>query len=566
VAGNPLVELQVTDDMWRDFRLFVPITYLCLGLLLLVCFRSFGAVWVPLLVVSACVGFLVGLAGLMNITLNSVTEGLPSLILCIAVLDVVHIMNVYRLHLSSGLHLEDALKTAIQANLRPCFLTSITTAVGFASLYVSEVVPVKQFGVLAACATLAAYPICFMTLPYFLSLLPSQSLVSSSKERKYLSVFFNQLQHIYKRKWLMIVLIVLTAIVSIVGIRQIYSETMFINFLDQRTWIRQSADYIENNLAGVTPLEISIQAPEDDGIKEPRVLKQIEKLQNYMLGLPQVDKTVSMVQFIKEMHQAMNNEDPDYYEIPDSRNLIAQYILTYSFSGRDNDMDDFVDYTYRTARVRARVSERRSVEIKKLVKQIESFAAKNFDPSLKVKVTSYTIIQMDMMGKLIRGQLKGLAIGFVFMTLMFSLTNRSLFVGLLSLIPNIIPLLAAAGLMGYCAISLNAGSAMTACIAFGIVVDDTIYFLHHARESLKQERDLPLALKRIFETVGPALLYSSLLLTVGFSILMFGTSYFTAMFGMLCAFTIACACLCDLLIMPFLVQHVRRFREDLKSS
>ncbi|MCM8794186.1 MAG: MMPL family transporter [Candidatus Omnitrophica bacterium] len=554
LAGDPLVELQMTEDMWKDLKTFIPATYGCLFLLLLFLFRSVKATLLLLAVISLCMGWLMGFMGASGIPMNAVTVGLPSLMLCISVLDCIHIFAAYCRFRSEELTAEQSIESALRENIEPCWLTTLTTVVGFICLCVSELIPIRQFGFLGACSILAAYPISLATLPYFMGLIRRKLPLSEKSPGRN---FLLERLPAFSMKvpaGLMIAALAAAIGISAWGAGRIRVETNHLKFLRERSPVRIASDYIESRLGGVSPLEIIVETPADDMIKEPRVLKEIDRFQQFMESLPEVDKTVSPVQFIKEMHQAMNEERPDFYFIPDSRNLIAQYLLTYSFSGRDNDLDDFVDYTYRKARIRGRMKQQSSAQLRSTLAAIDSFARSNFSPDLKVRITSHSLLQANMVDILVKGQVGGLGTELLLMMLIFSLVHGSWLVGLFSLLPNILPLIFSAGFMGFAGISLNAGTAMTMGIAFGLVVDDTVHFFHHAARRMREKGDIAGITRRIFESVGLPVLFTSLLLTAGFGILVFGQSYLTLLFGMICSFTILSALLCELVISPFLLR------------
>ncbi len=565
IAGTPLIELQMTQDMWHDLRIFLPATYLCLFVLLWLCFRDFRSLLGILVTVSLEMGVLVGLIGLCGIRMNGVTAGLPSLILCISILETVHILSLYRAEFAGGAAPEEAMRISLRKNLNPCFWTTLTTTLGFLSVAASSLVPIKQFGFLAAATTAAAYPITFFVMPFFLGLIRPEDARAAEKDNRFLAAILRSFGPVYSNRPLMIFLIAATLAVSIAGAARIQTETMFLKFIRNDTLIKRSTDFIEKKLGGITVVEVIVETPQDDGVKEPKVLKEIEAFQDFIRTIPGVDKSVSPVQFVKEMHQAMNEEKPEFYLIPDSRNLIAQYILTYSFSGRDNDLDDFVDYTYRRARVRVRVSDQSSRKLQVIIGRMNGYIRSHFDPALKVKITSYAAIQASMMDSLVTGQMKGFGLEIALMFLIFWATNRrSWVVAGLGLVPNLVPIFASLGLMGFAGITMNTGTVMTCCIAFGLVVDDTIHLLEHARDALRAEADAKKAVEHLFVRLGPAVIYSSVLLVVGFAILLLGRSYFTVDFGLICAFTILAALVCDLLITPFFILHVPAFRNALK--
>ncbi len=564
-AGDPIVELQMTNDMWRDLGVFIPLTYLCLAVVLFLAFRDLQGVVVPLIIVALGTGALQGFAGLVGITMNVVTVGLPSLMLCIGILDCVHILTVYRKERSLGEDETTAIQAAVAYNLKPCFFTSVTTAIGFLSISVNELTPIREFGFLAAYCTTIIYPICFLIIPYLLERIPTKNFDTDPTQWKVAVLIRWVLRAHMARKTILFSVVAILA-VSAFSSRNVVVETSNLKFLRKSNPVRISADFIEANLGGITPIEIVITADDEGAMKNPAILAQIDQLQQFMTGLKYIDKTISPVQFIKDMHQSMNNENPEFYRIPENRDLIAQYILTYSFSGRDNDLDDYVDYSYRIARIQGRVQHVGSAKLVKLIEQIERYIEQHFDSSLKIDVTSRSALEANMVNSLVRGQIKGLAIGIGIMLAIIAVIHRSLLVGVVSLIPNTIPLIVAAGVMGAFEIPLNAGTAMTACIALGLIVDDTLFFLHYARKNSQADQEPEVLVRKTLSFVGVPVLYTSLLLTLGFVILVFGQSNASVYFGVLCATAIAVALLADLFVLPMLLYMIPRFRRALTDE
>ncbi len=560
-AGNPIVELQMTRDMWHDLETFIPLTYVLLFGLLYFFFRNIHIPLMALFVVTLNSGFLLGLMGALGITMNGVTVGLPSLLMCIAVLSSMHMLTAYRLALARHPDHGTAIRAALAHILKPCFITTLTTAAGFATVSITEVVPLQQFGLVGAAATVAAYVICMLVMPFLLGLIPTERLLVSERENTWWRVLFGALVPLYRSRYVLLLCAGAILALSVYEIPKLRMETVFLNFMNDDSTIRKATNYIQQNLGGVGSLEIVITSPAADGVLQPDALRRIEDFQAFMGRVPGVDKTLSIVEFIKKINQAANNGDPAFYVIPPSFDQVAEYIFTYSMAGRNNDLDDFVDYEYKTTRIRARVSQSTSVALQKTLGQIQAYADTHFKAAgLQVKITSYSVIQASMMDKLIRGQLFGLGGAVLMIFTAFLIVSRSLFVAAFSLVPHVLPLLAAACLMGMMGMSVNVGTAVIAGITFGLVVDDTIHFLYTARHAATQAGAAQQVVDTVFVELGPTIVYSSLILTTGFALLMLGNSFFTFSFGLLCAFSTLAAMACNTLFMPYFVTHLRPFR------
>lgn len=559
-AGNPIVELQMTRDMWHDLETFIPLTYVLLFGLLYFFFRNVHIPLLALFVVTLNSGFLLGLMGALGITMNGVTVGLPSLLMCIAVLSSMHMLTAYRLALARNPDHGTAMREALVHILKPCFITTLTTAAGFATISITEVVPLQQFGLVGAAATIAAYVICVLVMPFLLGLIPTERLLVSERENGWWRVLFGALVPLYRNRYVLPLCAGAILAMSVYQIPKLHMETVFLNFMNDDSTIRKSTNYIQDNLGGVGSLEIVLSSGTADGVLQPEALRHIQDFQKFMDHVPGVDKTISIVEFIKKINQAANNGDPAFYVIPPSFDQVAEYIFTYSMAGRNNDLDDFVDYEYKTTRIRVRVSQTTSVALQTTLAQIRAYADAHFKSGLQVKITSYSVIQASMMDKLIRGQLFGLGGAVLMIFAAFLIVSRSLFVAACSLVPHVLPLLCAACLMGMMGMSVNVGTAVIAGITFGLVVDDTIHFLYTARRAAARGGDPQQVIDTVFVELGPTIVYSSLILTTGFALLMLGNSFFTFSFGLLCAFSTLAAMACNTLFMPYFVTHLRSFR------
>jgi hypothetical protein len=566
LAGDPIVELKMTQDMWSDLELFIPLTYLCLAIILWVIYRDLQGVLTPLIVVSLGMGALQGTVGYLGITMNAVTVGLPSLMLCVGILDCVHLLTAYRNARQNDLDHELALKEALSDTLVPCFQTSLTTAIGFSSVAVSELIPIREFGLLAAYCTAIIYPICFLTMPFLLGVIPISSKGLSRTDSRLPQRIIDAALRLHRSYRAVLGVLIGITCAALYFATHIEVETNHLRFIYPNEDVRIATNYIEDNLGGVAPFEIVIDTKEQGGVYEPELLGQIDSLQVALGQHPLIDKTVSPVQFIKEMHQAMNAEDKALYVLPDSRELIAQYILTYSFSGRENDLDDYVDYEFQLARIRGRMKQAGSREVAEVIDFIKRLAKEHLKRDVDIRVTGHSVLQTEMLDILVKGQIWGLLLGLFLMLSIIALIHRSTVVGLFVLVPNILPIVLSAGIMGFFGISLNAGTAMTACIAFGLIVDDTIFFLFHARRAAAKSLDANTIVEQTLRSVGRPVMFTSSLLAIGFSILIFGHSIATVNFGLICGVCISLALLMDLVVLPIMIISIPAFRVALSES
>ncbi|MEN5147938.1 efflux RND transporter permease subunit [Pseudomonas orientalis] len=552
VAGEPVVEHRVTSDMWSDLKTFIPLTSLVLFVLLMMLLRNLGDVLVVLTVVTLCVVLLLGAMGMLGVAVNAVTVGLPSVLMCIAVLDCLHILDTYRQALSNAATKVQAIERSLSVNIMPCFLTSATTAIGFLSLAVSEVAPIRAFGVIAALAAIAAYVISLMVMPSLLECIPAR-LARKVPDHRY-ATWVRRLEPLYRSRRTLPVLTALVLLVALIPLGRLHVEASFLNFIDPTTPVRSSTDYIERQLGGVASLEVSLRTAEKGGVLEPAVLSEIVQLQAFIASLQGVDKSVSVVDFLKDIHREMNGGDARYYTLPQSREAAEQYVFTYSLAGPDNELKSFLDYDNQTTRIRIRMQQLPYVQMQQVIEALQTYTTQHSSPAFTYSLTSYSVIQAAMVQKMVQGMWWGIGFAIACMFAAFLMLTRSLWVSGIAVVANTMPLIVAFGVMGALGLSINIGTSMIACIIFGLVVDASLHCFYHVK-------DFPLSAtpeemtRSIFEGVGEALLTGGLVLCSGFLVLVMGESYFTRLFGAFCALAILISVFCNAVGIPYLLYH-----------
>jgi len=279
-----------------------------------------------------------------------------------------------------------------------------------------------------------------------------------------------------------------------------------------------------------------------------------DKLAQFLRSQKEVDKAMSIVDFLKDMNRAMHDNDQAYYRIPDSQEEAAQYLLMYSMSSRRNDIEkDFVDYPYSLARIRCRISEHNSRKLLDLISRIKKFTKENIDPVLEVRMSSYPVIYSNMVNSITAGQTKGFLFCIFTLWITAAFYFRSIPIGTLTLIPNLIPIIFIFGFMGWTGISLNIGTALTTGIALGLIMDDTTHFFNRFKINLTSCPDYLENMRKTYALIGEPMIYSSCVMTASYLVLAFSQFHLTALFGFLCALTTIIALWCDLLLTPWLL-------------
>jgi len=566
LAGDAIIHHSLGEYMQRDMFVTTLPLFGILVLLLIITIGRFRDVIVSVLTIILSLIWTVGVISLTGKTLNNVTMGLMPLILCIAVEDIYYIHNAYYTRLPKIKEKRKAFLQALQHIAMPCFFTSITTTIGFASLMVNRVKPIMDFGILGSIAVMLTFLIAVILIPSIHLLLPAPSHPKKTfsfkpdltRPASALYAF------IYRYRKAFMISVPFLLIIEGIGISRISIETDHLTFFHKTSDVYKSTMFVEENVSGVSNIEVIVDTGEKDGIKDPAVLREVEKLVLFLRSQSRIDKALSILDFLKDMNRAMHNHDESYYRIPETRELIASYLFLYSMSDRRNDVEkDFVDYPYSLARIRCRTPEHNSTVLLNIIADIKSFASSGISHDLDVKITSYPVVYSNMVDSIARGQRESLMWVFIGLLAAMSIYFCSVKIGLLTMIPTVIPMMTTFAVMGFCGISLNVGTAMTVGIAIGLAMNDTTHFLVSFRENRSRFPNYSENTKQTLIRLSEPMIFSSLVMIAGY--LSFGLSQFrlSVLFGMLCALTIFIALLSDLLITPLILVV---FRPEFKKA
>lgn len=551
LAGWTMTNFSLSQFMKSDVGTFIPLTYLFITLTIWLTFRSLHLTLLALANISICTGATMGLFPLLGITLNNVTTIVPPLVMALTLTDTVHIFS----HLDKNLldrsqSPAEALQTVLKRVLVPSFLTSLTTAVGFISLALSDIPPIKEFGYVASIGMVFEFIFSFLLLPPLLLLCKPERIFLHDSQRQILNAFLNWLSnfvHSYPRR--------ITAVTAIVLLGALWAastikvETNLLEYFKPSSTLRQELEYVESRLSGVGTVDISLKAQGRDAFRDPANLAVIERVQSLAESLPGVDRTISFVDFLKDMNMSFHDENQDFYSIPDSRELVSQYLLLYD----SGDMEDFITTEYDHARILIRISEHNSASQARIIAALRSFIDQSENNGLQIRVTGRAVQDVNTIDALVQGQVQSLTMAAGVISLIMILAMRSLAVGFLSLVPNMVPIILNFGIMGALGIPLNTSTALISVIGLGIAVDDTIHFLTEYNLRRAEKMPIPETLRRVTMDKGLGICSSTVILFIGFSVLMLSNFVPTMSFGFLSAVIMITAWIGDMIVLPAVV-------------
>jgi predicted RND superfamily exporter protein len=354
----------------------------------------------------------------------------------------------------------------------------------------------------------------------------------------------------------------LLVLVSIWFAGRVQVETNLVEYFDKKSVLRQDLDFIQKNLSGVSTLDISVRADALDAFTEPKNLYVIDEIQSFLQSLPGVDTSISFADYIKEMNKSFHDEDTAYYVIPEKKDLIAQYLLLYD----SENIDDYVNNGFDHARILVRLSENSSAKQAQMIERIKEFLEKFPDDGLKMRITGSVVQQVNVIQAVTDGLVAsiGLALG-VISVIMF-IVLRSIKIGLLSLVPNLFPLILNFGIMGFLCIPLDTSTALIAVVALGIAVDDTIHFLTEYNFYRRRNMSIAISLDQAMLSKGFAIVTTSIILCVGFGVLVFSNFVPTFYFGLLSAMVMLTALAGDMLLLPAIMLIGKNLKLNLRHE
>lgn len=555
-GGIPLSEAFVEASK-KDLSTLVPIMFLMIIIILGLMLRSTACTFATVIVILFSMLTGLGLAGWFRIQINVLSVNAPIIILTLAVADCVHLLTTMFHEMRLGKSKHEALVEAFRINLTAVFLTSITTAIGFLSMNFSDAPPFRDLGNIVAMGIIAAFFYAVFFLPSLISILPVRI---KGKQVNVQDLFYRLASFVtknYKRVFLCtsIMVVILT-----IGILRIDINDDFIKYFDESFEFRRDADFQIKNLTGFHSIDYSLESGEPSGIHNPEYLKTVEKFANWYRNQPEVVYVNTITDTIKQLNKNMHGDDLSYYRIPDQRNLAAQYLLLYEISlPFGHDLNNMINVSKSSLKMLVVLRITSMKEVLEMDKKARQWLKTNAPESMYTHGTGSSVIWAHIAIRNTKKMLGAIIWILLLISGILIFSFRSFKLGLVSLIPNITPALAAFGIWGLTVGEVGLALSVIASMTIGIVVDDTIHFLSMY---LRARRDLGVntsdAIHYAFKTVGMAMWVTTVVLVAGFSVLTFSHYKMNVQLGAMTIMAIVLAFVLDILLLPALLMKVEK--------
>ena len=555
-TGLPIIRTRYVQYMIADNITFLLPVLLMLIFLLTILFRSLVGLLLPLLVVLLTIIWTLGFMSAVGITINIISYIIPTLLMVVGISDSVHFLIKYYNTLKEIGDKKKALSESLQKIGTAIFLTSITTAIGFGALSMVKIDIVKEFGIFTAMGVFFAFIITILLIPSVLMLLdktPQKKLDAyASGFRVKIIKFFIKIVRDYPQK--IIITGILIAIIGLFGALQINPHSKLLDDLRTGNPLLEDMRIAENRMGSVLPVEIIINIEEDgkfEDIQDVAVISFSDQLSKYISNIPEIGKVVSISDYLKEINKAMNEGNNAFYRVPLTRDIISQYMLLY-----DSEFSSLINADYTKLRIAAQIKDIDSQRSAEIEEDINNHISLIIPEGLTAEVTGTAFLALRTNNYLVYNLLASFLVALIIITLLMIILFRSIKMALISILPNIIPMLIMAAVLGFFQIPLRPATAMTFAVAFGIAVDDTLHYLIRYRMELSNQHYRQANDSTMLGT-GIAMMSTTAILSAGFLVLTLSEFTPTIEFGMLSVITIVTALIVDLTFLPALLSQIK---------
>jgi len=563
-AGSPIVSDNIISMVRKDMPTFTRVCLLLICILLFLLMRRLSLVFLSMLIVGLSLFSTFGLMAFLDRAIKPPTQILLSIIIVAGICDSVHILSVFYRRFDKTGEKEASIIYAVKHCGIPCLFTSLTTSAGLLSFVSSELSPICDLGIFGAIGVTLAMLYTLLLLPPILSLAPikrrkpkgdTDSITFLDRIIQYLGSFANR--HPVKVLMGAAPLILMICIMGLGHLRFYHNS---LKWLPEDSKIRKDTEKIDKKLKGSINLEVIMDTKTNYGLHNYQILTrlneatgEIKKLENDEIT---IGKSIVVSDVLREINQALNDNNPEFYKVPDGL-LINQEFLLFENSGSD-DLEDFVDSMYRKARFSIRVPWLEAGIYSKFIDRVQKLFNRKFDNKTSFKTTGKMAILAKTSSAVMRSLADSYILCILAVSMLMILVLKSFKLGLLSMIPNILPVFFILGIMGIFRMPFDTFSMLIGAIVLGLIVDDTIHFFHNYKKYYQETNDTDKTIKLTLLRVGRPLLITSIILIIGFSSYTLSSLSNVQDFGIIMGFTVLVALLFDLMITPAILTLIYR--------
>lgn len=570
VAGRPIVEGTMALLGPADMQKMVPIVIVIIMLVLLLLLRSVKNTIFTLLVVFFSTVWTFGLMALVGIPIYAVSTMIPVMLIAIGVAYGIHLYSHLEMTLIKNpeLNTMDAVKDMLSEMWKPVVMTAVTTAIGFISLLTSQVYPIKYFGLFTAFGVLSAMVLSLVMIPAGLIIFklpkPRKKLEAQNDEKTGFAQSFSNA--LLKNRSLSMILTVVIIAVSIFGMQKVWINSSFLDKFEKDSDIVMTDKFINENFGGTSMLNLVLESDADDTFKNSTVLRLVDEMQDDVESLDIVGSSFSLNDYIKRMNKVMNADDEAFNTIPDSRKLIAQYLLLYEMSGDPENLWKVTDYDLRKLNITFQIKSDNSKETNRVIDRIEQYNDRFSDIEIELNYAGSGYTALVFTDLILEGQIASLLLSLVIVIILLSFMFKDIRAGLIGSVPIIITSIISFGVMGLLNIPLSTTTALMSSIAIGIGIDYAVHFIDRYKINLAKTGEVEVSLGNTMYHSGRAILFNAVVVIAGFMVLLFSVFPPNRVLGALVSLNMFTSFIGTLTIMVLLVYKFKLFTKHNKTE
>ena len=561
LGGMPVVDVALQSSIKEDLDRLTPLSMLVTAIFLLLLFRRVSGVVYPMLTVVLSLLSTFGAMAALGIPMTDVGHILPTFLLVVGVGDSVHILTIFYQEYNRGRDKVEAISFALGHSALAVLMTSLTTAGGLASFMIADAAPIADLGIIAPLGVMLALIYTLILLPALIALLPVRRGQPKEGHGPVMDRLLSGIARVACRhsgKILLVSGVIL--LLSLVGMSQVKFYHNALTWLPDDSAARNATALMDQKLRGTVTLEVVIDTQRPGGLYEPQFLNKLaasnQRALDFSDGEISIGKAWSVDTILKEIHRALNENRPEFYALPSDRNLIAQEFLLFEGSGSD-DLEELVNRDFSKVRLTMKAPFGDLFKYRRLFEEVKSYFAADY-PEADVHVTGVLGLFARMVETAITSMVESYLLSLLVITLLMMVLIGRVRIGMLSMIPNLLPLVALVGLMGWVGIPLDLSNTIIGSVAIGLVVDDTIHFMHNFRRYFEQRDEVLWAVEQTLLTTGRAIVVTSVVLTGGFFTCLSSAMLSTWTFGLLMGLAVIFALVSDFFLTPALMAVVHR--------
>lgn len=563
-SGLPYIRTVTSQKIEEEIIKFVFLALIVAAIFLFIFFRSFKAVFFPLVIVGIGVVWSLGTLVLFGYQITVVTGILPPLLIVIGVENCIFLLNKYHQEYQHHGNKIKALSRVVMRVGQATFLTNATTAAGFAAFIVTGNNMLVEFGIVASINIVLMFFFSLFLIPTFYSFLePPKRRHLKHLENRILAFLLKRISFVVLKRRRLVYLFAFAILgLGIFGMTKLQTTGNMVDDIPHNDPMYEDLLFFQENMSGVLPLEFSIDTKKDKGVMRMQTLQKIDALQDVISSYPELSKSLSVVEVVKFAKQAFYSGDSSRYSLPNNheRNFILSYVPGLAANSNIEVLNSFVDTNFRVARVSTRMNNIGTHDIKRITEDMQPKIDSIFNPEdYDVVITGTSVVFLKGTSYLVNNLRTSLLIAILAITILMMFLFKSFKMVIISLAPNLLPQIMTAGMMGFLGIPIKPSTILIFSIALGISVNDAIHYLSRFRMELKwNNENIKVSVLNALKETGYSMIYSSIVLFFGFSIFVFSSFGGTASLGYLISFTLLIAVFSNLIMLPSLLLSMEK--------